>query len=168
MLINQYLAVWHALKVDRAQRDILEAAAREARIIREYETEIGKKLLAEIVWINGQANTIEDKRNDALHSPLWGSGNQVAPLSGLGHKRARKLVEAGTKRGLLVEFRWCRDATLALTDYIRDINDCLSGSARRPWPERPSPPSRGQTRKTSPHRQKSQAKPAPLPQTSRA
>jgi hypothetical protein len=68
MLINQYLAVWHALKVDRAQRDILEAAAREARIIREYETEIGKKLLAEIVWINGQAFTFVGKRESGCSS----------------------------------------------------------------------------------------------------
>jgi hypothetical protein len=32
---NQFLAIWHALKNDAAQRDILEAAAREARGIRE-------------------------------------------------------------------------------------------------------------------------------------
>ncbi len=34
---NQFLAVWHAIKSDRMQRDVLEAAARESREIREAE-----------------------------------------------------------------------------------------------------------------------------------
>src|ERR1022692_594393 len=38
---NQFLAVWHVLKVDRAQRDILLAAARE---INAYTMTKGKKL----------------------------------------------------------------------------------------------------------------------------
>jgi hypothetical protein len=142
---NQFLAVWHALKNDRSQRAILEAAAKEARNVREYETEIGKKLLEEIHWINSQANIIEDERDDALHSPLWGSGKQVLPLSGLGHTRAKKLMEAGVQRGLLTEFRWCRDATLVLTDYVKDISSYLSG--QKSWPERPSLPYRGQSKK---------------------
>jgi hypothetical protein len=122
------LAVWHAIENDRAQRAILEAAAKEARNLREYETELRKKLYEEIRWINGQANIIEDKRDDALHSPLWARGKEVIPLSGPGHtRRAKKLIEAEAKRGLLVEFLWCRDASLILTDYVKGIEDHLTG-----------------------------------------
>lgn len=155
---NQFLAVWHALKNDRAQRSILEAAAREARNVREYETELGKSLLEEIHWINGQANSIEDARDDALHSPLWGSGKQVIPLSGLGHTRAKKLMEAEAKRGLLAEFRWCRDASLVLTDYVKSIEGHVSGRSQKPWPQRPSLPNRGRTKKSVSPRQEPNAK----------
>jgi hypothetical protein len=141
---NQFLAVWHALKNDRAQRDILEGAAQDSF---GHDSELSAKVLAEIRWINGQATKIEDARNDALHSPLWGykrgeTETIVMPVTGLGHTRAQKLIEA--KRGLLADFRWCRDSALVLTGYVRDIEETLSG--RGLWPERPSLRNRGQTK----------------------
>jgi len=165
---NQFLAIWHALRNDAAQRAILEAAAKDSF---GYDSELGAKIFAEIHWINGQARRIEDARDDALHSPLWGfeRGQRetlVVPVTGLGHRRAQKLSEA--KRGLLAEFRWCRDASLALTNYVKDIDELLS---RDPlpilsWPDRPVLPNRGQTKNDPPRsRRTRKAKRPPPPQS---
>ena len=142
---NQFLAVWHAISNDRAQRGMLEAAAREPLRLGQDLWDI---ISNEVHWINVEATKIEDIRNDALHSPLWGyqRGEKetiIIPVAGLGHRRAKKLQEA--KRGLLAEFRYCRDAALILTDYVKDIEEFLGARGPRTWPERPSLPNRGKT-----------------------
>ena len=141
---NQHLAVWHAIRNDRAQRAILLAAARDSF---GYDSDLGKTVTAEIKWINSQADTIEDGRDNALHSPLWarpatGQKPIVSAVTGLGHVRAKKL--AASKRGLLAEFRWCRDAALVLTDYVADMDDVLTGRSQKSLPQRPRLPYRGQ------------------------
>ncbi len=167
---NQFLAVWHALKNDASQRAILLAAAKD---LFGYDFELGKKVFAEIEWINGQARRIEDVRDDALHSPLWPTFQKempVMPMTGLGHIRAQKLLEADVKRGLLNEFRWCRNAALILTRHVKEIDNLIT---RDPfpllsWPRRPSLPNRGQTKSGQPRsRQTRITKPPPRPQSSR-
>jgi hypothetical protein len=64
-MVNQHLAVWHALKVDRAQRDILIAAAQS-----NTWGAMPVKFMEDIKWLCGRADALEDLRNDALHSPL--------------------------------------------------------------------------------------------------
>jgi hypothetical protein len=133
---NQFLAVWHALKSDRSQRDILSAAV-SAGLVQGGPPQ----LLDDVTWICKQADALEDTRNTALHSPLWGSQWQsetrIQPLLGLGHVRAGRL--AG--KNLLVEFRWCRDAATVLRNFAMEIDVALSrGSA---WPIRPTLPNRG-------------------------
>jgi hypothetical protein len=101
---NQFLAVWHAIRNDAAQRAILLAAAKDSF---GYASDVGAKVFSEIEWINGQARRVEDIRDDALHSPLWGFDQReppVVPMTGLGHLRAQRLLEADVKRGLLNEF----------------------------------------------------------------
>lgn len=149
---NQFLAVWHILKNDGAQRDILQAAAKDSF---GYDSSLGAKVYEEIKWLNGQARAISDARDDALHSPLWASFSPeepVIPMTGLGHIRAQKLAAA--KRGLLAEFRWCRDAALALTDYVRDIDRLLTNDPLPllSWPDRPRLPNRGDTKNDRRHR----------------
>ncbi len=133
--VNQFLAVWHALKSDRSQRDILLAAVTSGLI------EGGPpRLLADVTWICNQANALEDTRNTALHSPLWGSkwlSTTIQPAVGLGHVRAGRL--AG--KDLLVEFRWCRDAATVLRNFAMEIDVVLSRGG--PWTNRPTLPNRG-------------------------
>jgi hypothetical protein len=145
---NQFPAIWHTLKNDGAQRDILQAAAKDSF---GYASPVGAKVFEEITWINGQARKVSDARDDALHSPLWGFKRGrpeplVVPVTGLGHVRAKKLADA--QRGLLTEFRWCRDSSLVLTDYVKDIDEllCRDPLPLLSWPERPSLPNRGQTK----------------------
>jgi len=165
---NQFLAVWHALKNDAAQRAILLAAAKDSF---GYDSPLGAKLFAEIEWINGQARRVEDTRDDALHSPLWGYAQRetpVVPVTGLGHVRAKKLAEAHAKRGLFNEFRWCRDAALVLTDYVKEIDELLSSDPLPllSLPDRPSLPNRGQTKSDSSRSRRTRKAKAPHPSQS--
>jgi len=129
---NQFLAIWHALKVDRAQRDILLAAL-NANLL----AEMPEKMAEDIKWICTRADILEDARNDALHSPLLAQRRgpndiMVMPDVGGGHVRAKKLL---TKH-LLSEFRWCRDGAIRLTDFVGEIHIYLSGY-RKSWPQKP-------------------------------
>jgi hypothetical protein len=146
--VNQFLAIWHSLKNDLAQREMLQAAAKDSF---GYDSPLRAKVYNEIKWINKRAKDVEEARNRALHSPLWGFDKRkpaVAPVTGLGHRSAQKLSET---KELLIEFRWCRDAALVLTDYVKDMDEVLS---RDPlpltvWPDRPSLPNRAQTNNVS-------------------
>ena len=165
---NNFLGIWHALKNDGAQRDILLAAARESRSHREHKTEEGRRVYEEIKWLHGQARAISDARDDALHTPLWGEDGarrRVLPVTGLGHVRAQKLMDASVTRGLLAEFRWCRDAALVLTDYAFEMDNWLTGRSRKPWPDRPSLPNRGRTKSDPRSRPTHKAKHAPRPRS---
>lgn len=149
---NHFLTVWHALKVDRAQRDILLAAVKTTPL-----AVPPPKFAEEIRWICERADVLEDARNDALHSPLWaqksGPNNTVVgPMVGLGHVRAQELLQ----KHLLSEFRWCRDAAMLLHDFAYDIDLSLSDHTR-PWPKRPAWLARGQTKRQSAHRRTQQA-----------
>jgi len=135
---NQYLAIWHALKTDRAQRDILLAATKS-----NYRGAVPLNMIEDIEWLCKKADSVEEARNNAIHTPLWAYERGpddiiVMPVTGLGHQRAQKLFE----KNLLSEFRWCRDAALVLTDYAADLRGPLSDYTL-PWPGRPQLPNLG-------------------------
>jgi hypothetical protein len=160
--VGQYLAIWHEIKVDRAQRDILLAAARADQL----RGPKYPRLVSDLEWICAKANTVEDARNDALHSPLWGSQRGpgytlVMPATGLGHVRAQKLQA----KDLLSEFRWCRDASLVLTEFARELDTAMSEFGLA-WPDRPVWPNRGQTKKSRLRRPVRQPKPPRPPRSS--
>jgi hypothetical protein len=138
--INQYTAIWHALKSDRSQRDILIAAAETT-----IRGAIPIPFLEDIKWVCGQADKLEELRNNALHSPYWGHigmGNKVTimPNINLGHVRAGKLFS----KNLLKEFRYCRDYCVLLSKFAWQM-DCALSDLSLPWPDRPKPPNRGET-----------------------
>jgi hypothetical protein len=135
---GQLLAIWHALKSDRAQREILLAAVQN-----HIWGASPPKFEEDVKWICDRADSLEDARNDALHSPLWAYERMsqetiVMPIIGIGHIRAKKLFD----KNLLSEYRWCRDATLVLTRFAGEIDEALS-DGMRPWPDRPRLPIRG-------------------------
>lgn len=147
-VVNQYLSVWHALRVDRAQREILKAAA-----ISDTRDALSTRYLDDVKWLCGQADTLEDARNDAIHSPLLGMRRSstsvvVMPRTGLGHFRANKLADRGN---LLAEFRRCRDASLILAKFALDMDLALMNlNDKHPWPDRPRLPSHSRTRSPKP------------------
>jgi hypothetical protein len=160
---NQYLAVWHALKSDRAQRDILLAATKSG-----IRTAVPVKFVDDIVWLCWKAAAVEEARDDALHSPLWGyrRGTRdtiIVPGTGLGHVRANNLA----RKNLLIEFRWCRDAATVLGIFATQIDSSLR-DFRVPWPDRPEWPNRGGTNTKKRHRQAHKAKHPPPPRSSQA
>jgi hypothetical protein len=109
------------------------------------------ELLEDLEWVLGKANIVEDVRDDALHSPLSLVKNtnmvEVLPAIGLGSPRAIRL----TTKHILSEYRWCRDMSITLRQFISEIDDFCSGS-EKPWPDRPKLPSRGQTNPRKRHR----------------
>ena len=143
--VNPPLAIWNALKSDRSQRDILLAAAKAALM-----NGGSQKFAEEIEWICKRADVLEDSRNDALHSPLWGTPRGtaapvVSPAVGLGHLRANKLLG----KNLLAEFRWCRECSAMLRDYATELDFAVCRG--RPLANRPKLPARvSQGAKSSP------------------
>jgi hypothetical protein len=164
---NQYLAVWHAVRSDRDLRAVLRAAAISCREVVETKSEVGKRLVSDVTWVTNQGDSIEETRNNVLHSPLWGYGTGlVMPLIGLGHERALKLAKS--KRGLLAEFRWCRDAAITLSGFVKDLDKHLSGR-RQTWPDRPPLPNRGDGNNPhTAHKPKSRKALRTLPRSSQA
>lgn len=136
-VVNQYLAIWHTLKVDRAQRDMLLAAAYNHTL-----SAYPPRMVEDIEWLCKRADALEDERNNAVHSPLLGVRHEnkvlIRPRTGLGHVRAKRLAN---NKDLLALFRWCRDATMALALFANGIDFALS-DLRRPWPDRPEWPAR--------------------------
>jgi hypothetical protein len=122
---NPFSAIWNMIKSDRTQRDVLSAAAAANAL-----NGGSQNLADEIKWICQQADKLEEVRNNALHSPLWGTPGRtptiVGPVTGLGHVRANKF--AG--KDLLSEFRWCRDGATTLRDYTTtlDFAFCQQGT----------------------------------------
>lgn len=146
MPVNQHLAVWHALKIDRAQRDILLAAAESNTL-----GAIPITFVEDIKWLCQRADSIEEARNNAIHSPLLGLdyGNNnviIQPRTSLGHIRARRLA---AKADLLAEFRWCRDASYCLIEYALRMHDSTFRDFVTPWPNKPDWPTRRATNVTT-------------------
>ncbi len=152
------LWVWSSIKSDRSQRDMLMAASQKSQ--RDWNRPSARD---DIKWILDRAESLEQSRNDAIHSPLfsakkslWGiqadasKRESVAPAYWLFNPRAVSLAKRDT---LLGEFRFCRDTAIVLSDYAQAVDGALVNQ-NRPWPERPKLPNRGQKRsRPGPHRQ---------------
>jgi hypothetical protein len=151
--VGRFLAIWHAIKNDRTQRDVLLAAAKAET---GYQSERERRLIDDVEWICKRADSVEEARNNALHSPLWGNKRGpeiiVMPVIGLGHDRAKKLwAKLKDKDDLLVELRWCRRAAMTLNEFAQAIDDAMTDS-RVPWPERPTWPTHERPNSTKRHR----------------
>jgi hypothetical protein len=151
------LWVWHSIRSDRSQREMLKAAINRSSV--DWKR---PKFQEDANWLLKKIVGLEDRRNDAIHSPLflttrslWGVGlgpEKIAPAVWLFNPRAIKLSE---RTQLLSEFRYCRDTSITLADYARAINGALI-NPRRPWPDKPSLPNPGKKkgRQGSPPRPK--------------
>lgn len=152
-IANQLIpdAIWYSHKSDRGQRDMIAALVN----LRAMGHDIPEECRDEITWLLGQVNSLEDMRNDALHSPMFNSGNDVFPIHELGHKRAKKLA----KKDILFEFGWFYDSAVVLREYAAELSWYLPRKRlSEPLPERPSLPNRGQTGGTKPRPQETNAK----------
>jgi len=138
------LAVWNSSKSDRAQREMLAAAAKTFLTLPDmlalYPTGA-----ADVKWLADRIGEVEEARNNAVHSPLAVEGRgqriMVVPDTSTGHGRAKNLEVKMTKRELLAEFRLCRDTACVLRDHAWRMYATLCGEG--PWPDRPQLPNRG-------------------------
>lgn len=148
--IHQSISVWHSAGFDRPKRQMLRAAIRlpSAAAVDRHST-----LVADVTWLLDRADELEEARNNSIHGPLIllepkpeyigdpDTPPLVMPDVLLGNPRAKKLVVALHKSGLLSEFRWCRNTARALSLYSVHLGFALMDS-QQPWPRRPTLPVR--------------------------
>jgi len=144
------LRVWHAVKSDRSQRDMLKAS------INHQTVDWGRpKFVEDANWLLARVESLETTRNDAIHSPLFHTerslygtafgasspDEKIAPAAWLFNPRATSLARRGH---LLNELRYCRDYAIKLSDFARAIDSALvNRGTAKVWPDRPSIPKRG-------------------------
>lgn len=165
----QGLAIWNCLLIDRAQRELLRAAAENCK-------DLDPSKLKDVLWLCDQVNKLSNDRNDALHAPFVILYNHrtngppsLTPRWFFGNPRAKSLI--GNLDGALEnpdvtkKLILCRLKAEVLNEYASDMS--FSGE-RRPWPERPVLPTLGQTRtrKAKSRRKSAKALP-PRPRPSR-
>jgi hypothetical protein len=137
---DNIIRAWDSIGQDRSARGMLKAVVngeRDEELHGEFP-----RLREEVLWLLGQANALEDSRNDAIHTPMsdFRDPPRVVPMWAFGHPRALKLAN---KPDLLSDLLWIRDTALALRDYAGELDHAIT-SFRAKWPKRPSLPNRGQ------------------------
>lgn len=142
------IKLWNSAKFDRPKRELLRVVI---ETVTDEERASFPKLVDDLTWLLQRADWLEDARNDAVHSPLLyiGATKAMREAFGIiimpnllyGNPHSAKLA----KKGLLNEFRWCRDTVLALRDSANLISGSLAlGTALLLWPDRPFLPNRGE------------------------
>jgi hypothetical protein len=157
------LGIWGALKSDRTQRDILEAAAKVVLADRPDAE-------ADVLWLLKAAGDRTTGRNDAVHTAFLfttDDDGDIVPVPDVVNSPGR--LERFKDKDLPELFARQRDDltelyrfTAALTDQFLPIE-----GERPPWPERPQlrssdqPPSRkGERRQNAPKRPERQPRPS--------
>jgi len=119
--------IWHAIKSDRSQRDMLLAAIQHSKL------SVDNNLAEDGKWLCDRVASLEDRRNDILHSPFILVQSQVVPNTFWKNPRAQKLAKA---ENLLEEIRSAGNTAVGLADFSSRLVTSLLNS-RTPWPERP-------------------------------
>jgi hypothetical protein len=155
------MAIWHALKSDRSQRDLLDAAVRAAAA----DDRWSKRFPAAeegVRWLLKQINVLAERRNDAVHAPcsvVSGETDlEVFAISFFKNPRAQRLRE----KDILREFAWYEGTAEALRRHARAVRAALSDE-RYPWPQKPLLPTLEQKsdHQDRPRRSRSKLHPRP-------
>jgi len=135
---NLGLALWHTVKNDRGQRDLLETALNSALEDEDW-TKKFPKAKNDITWLLRETNKLADRRNDAIHAPCTmgvKTGQlEIMPFSFYGNPRAKKLLG----KQILNEFKWYEGCA----DTLRLFSVSLAAALRNDritWPDRPHLP----------------------------
>jgi hypothetical protein len=133
------LRLWHALKSDRSQRDLLEAALHSALEDEKWAKKY-PKAKTDITWLLVEANRLADRRNDAIHAPctigIKTGQLEIVPFSFYGNPRAKKLQG----KQILNEFGWYEKSADTLRHFAISIAYCFRSGEVRTWPDRPHMP----------------------------
>lgn len=126
-------AIWNALKVDRAQRDILK----DLTTSKAHGISLSKKVRGKINWILDNANELENIRNDLIHTTF--AIDRGAPFA---------LHLGQHKRGLSFEGRnpqaeadWIFERTMLLSIYAQELSEVIRRRDET-LPKQPSLPTR--------------------------
>lgn len=132
------LALWHTLRSDRGQRDLLEAALK-SRLEDEEWREKYPRAKEDIGWLLTECNNLANRRNDAVHAPCTmgiKSGQlEIVPFSFYRNPRAQALKG----KQILQEFAWYEATADTLKNFAVSLG-AVFRSDRRSWPETPKLP----------------------------
>lgn len=140
---------WNSVGFDRPKREMLKdvLASLSAPAIRQFPN-----LRTDVTWILKEATSLEDSRNDLIHSPVgvdyWTGAKDPSRLTPFvvpriygGNHRALKLME----KDLRTELEYCRDMAMTLRRFTSDVSSHISflnAEPQPPWPTRPPLPTR--------------------------
>jgi hypothetical protein len=136
------MTIWHALRSDLAQRQMLKAAIEYKGSLEDWADKFPKAEGA-IVELVEEINKFSNRRNAAIHAPcsvIVGEDElEIFAVSFSGNPNAKKLRD----KDILVEFSWYERTAETYRRYIRDLEFALSDS-RVPWPDKTVLPTQGQ------------------------
>lgn len=166
-------SIWHSIKSDLAQRQMLQAALKgkigllenTLRRIDEKDKEKKIRLFNDYIWLVNEITKMSHSRNDLVHAPivfqldLGASEYEPAVSDQSSDPRGDKLKE----RELYQFCAYCIDFCRKAMTYIHELSHHPAG--RDTWPERPRwlSLSKFPTRKQPPHRKRSTPRVRPLP-----
>jgi hypothetical protein len=135
------MAAWQSLGSDRSKRQMLERAA-----FKKLGAE--DRLYQEIKWICGELSSLEDKRNDAVHTPfavlVEGGAFKAVPALWTRSPRAQKVKG----KDLKLELQSYRTNIQRLRLFaIRLIGFPALTTHGAAWPERPALPRPAKSRR---------------------
>jgi hypothetical protein len=138
-------AVWHSVKSDLAQREMLIAAI-NSKFPEAADPKNDTKERTSLVWLTTEANKLSHKRNDALHLPFFFVNHpdhiEMLPFYLFGNPKAKKMAP----KDLIKEFKWYRASASVLATYAENLHYALTFQDQGyPWPSRPSLPHLGQS-----------------------
>lgn len=131
------LAIWHSIRSDLAQRQVLRAAAQQM-----YAH--NKQAKDEIEWVLDTIdNKLSNRRNDAIHAPIIfeGGPHETTPVIPSHTMNPRALSLKG--KVIMKELVWYRDMARCLRLYARELHRALKPNTLKPWPTRPLLPTLG-------------------------
>jgi hypothetical protein len=134
------MAIWHALKSDRSQRDLIEAAIEAASTDESWASSF-PKAKDDIGWILKKVSNLTDGRNSAIPAPVFslvGGEAELRPNTLLGNPNAAKL----RGKDILAEFEWYERYFETIKRFAALVALALMchrrpDGARKPWPDKP-------------------------------
>jgi hypothetical protein len=142
------MTIWHSLKSDLAQRQMLEAMVAHRAGDDDWAKHHPKAEKAITNLIN-DINSFSSKRNAAVHAPcnpvLGGDDLEIVAVTFFGNPNAKKLSDAVVlkEQQILDQFEWFERTAETYRRYIRDLVYALS-EPRVPWPDKPRMPTFGE------------------------
>jgi hypothetical protein len=133
--------LWHTIKSDRTQREMLGTAFKRSSALEEHTAKEEIKSLG--VWLLEACTKLEDRRNDAVHSSLIltienDGTKEIRPNLFMRNPRAEKLSNL---EDLLEELQCARDNIIKVFFFAQELNDVLVNQ-HLPLPSRPELPGR--------------------------
>jgi hypothetical protein len=147
-------SIWHSLRSDSLQRDMLLAAI--AAIPQDGRLAI---ILSNLTTLVKHANELAPDRNNAIHAPVslaLDNGKLVPfPVHFHGNRLAKRLLD----KNIILEFNRCRDEANVLKEYADKIETALRFPSYA-LPDKPAllDPSPTGTRASNPDRQTRKAR----------